>query len=165
MSRGTLARWAAAAGQDLDAVPPSRRGDVQPRTVRHAALGRRLRPQVRAEDVGTWQAAAERFLAGRDLLLTPPVATAPPAAAAWSRRSWTANVVSSLRWTGGFAAPWNLAGWPALSLPAGHDAAAGVPLGVQLVARPGDESLLLAVAALIEARQPWPRVATTKMRR
>jgi hypothetical protein len=25
--------------------------------------------------------------------------------------------------------------------------------------------LLLAVAALIEARQPWPRVATRKMRR
>jgi amidase len=154
-----LTRWTAAAAQDLDAVPPGRRGDVQPRTLRHAALGRRLRRHVRPEDAGAWHAAADSFLGGRDVLLTPTVATAPPAAAGWSRRSWAANVVTGLRFSGGFAAPWNLAGWPAVSVPAGHDPAAGVPLGVQLVGRPGAEPLLLALAALVEERRPWPRVA------
>src|SRR3954447_24729314 len=117
----TLARWTAAAAQDLAAVPPARRGDVQARTLRHAALGRRLRSRVRAEDAGAWEADAERFLAGRDLLLTPTVAGPPPVARAWSRRSWSANVVTSLHWTGGFAAPWNLPGWPAVRVPAGDD--------------------------------------------
>ena len=155
----SLARWAGAAAEDLDAVPPGRRGDVQRRTLQHAALGRRLRSRVRAEDAGAWQAQAGRFLAGRDLLVTPTVAAPPPHADAWSQRSWAANVAGSLRWTGGFAAPWNLAGWPAVSVPAGHDGAAGVPLGVQLVGRPGDEPLLLAVAALVERHRPWPRTA------
>src|SRR4051794_23889374 len=85
----TLARWTAAAAQDLAAVPPARRGDVQARTLRHAALGRRLRSRVRAEDAGAWEADVERFLAGRDLLLTPTVAGPPPVARAWSRRSWS----------------------------------------------------------------------------
>ena len=40
-----------------------------------------------------------------------------------------------------FAAPWNLAGWPAMTVPAGwiRD---GMPLAVQLVAKPGGEAQL-----------------------
>ncbi|MFC7717490.1 hypothetical protein [Nonomuraea recticatena] len=40
------------------------------------------------------------------------------------------------------AAPWNLSGWPALSLPFGAR-----PGGVQLVAPPGSEPHLLLLAA------------------
>ncbi|MCI2418285.1 amidase [Saccharopolyspora sp. K220] len=43
--------------------------------------------------------------------------------------------------------PWNIAGVPAVSVPAG--AIDGLPVGVQLVSRPGREDLLLAVAARI----------------
>jgi amidase len=35
----------------------------------------------------------------------------------------------------------------------------GTPLSVQLVARPGGESLLLAIAAQLEQLRPWPRTA------
>ncbi len=155
---GILARWAAAAADDVDELPPERRGDPQPRTLRHAALGRLLRGRIRAADADAARAAAEVFFTGRDLLLTPAVATAPPAAAAWSRRSWAANVTTSLRFSGGFTAPWNLTGWPAVSVPAGVDAS-GLPVGAQLVARPGQEPLLLAVAALVERLRPWRRSA------
>ena len=59
--------------------------------------------------------------------------------------------------TGGFAAAWNLAGFPALSLPAGTHPRTGLPIGVQLAGPPGSERLLLGVAAAIERQRPWPR--------
>jgi aspartyl-tRNA(Asn)/glutamyl-tRNA(Gln) amidotransferase subunit A len=44
--------------------------------------------------------------------------------------------------------PFNLLGWPALSLPCGF--AEGLPVGVQLVAAPGNEELLFRAGAAIE---------------
>jgi amidase len=35
----------------------------------------------------------------------------------------------------------------------------GVPIGVQLVGRPGSEGLILSVAKLLEELQPWRRHA------
>ncbi len=51
---------------------------------------------------------------------------------------------------------WNLAGFPAASVPV---PAAGLPGAVQLVAPPGREALLLALAAQIERARAWPRHA------
>ena len=48
-----------------------------------------------------------------------------------------------------FTVPWNVTGQPALSLPAGTTAD-GLPLAVQLVGRPGEEALLLSLAAQVE---------------
>jgi amidase len=45
-----------------------------------------------------------------------------------------------------------------MNLPAGVHSA-GTPLGVQLVARPGGERLLLELARQIEMAHPWPRHA------
>jgi aspartyl-tRNA(Asn)/glutamyl-tRNA(Gln) amidotransferase subunit A len=52
-----------------------------------------------------------------------------------------------------FTVPANLAGAPALSLPWGTDSN-GLPLGLQLVARPGMDALLLRLAGLMEALRP-----------
>ena len=51
-----------------------------------------------------------------------------------------------------------MVGYPALVLPAGTWLG-GLPNGAQLVAAPGGEDTLLALASLIEAHQPWPRPA------
>lgn len=52
----------------------------------------------------------------------------------------------------------NLAGFPAISLPAGLRAS-GVPFGLQLTAAPSRESLLLDLAEVWERVHPWPSVA------
>ncbi len=49
----------------------------------------------------------------------------------------------------------NVTGQPAISLPMAMDDATGLPIGVQLIGRPWDESGLLRLAAEIEAAAPW----------
>ncbi|NET55058.1 MAG: amidase [Symploca sp. SIO2E6] len=50
--------------------------------------------------------------------------------------------------------PFNVAGLPAIALPAGFDSN-GLPLGIQLVGRPAAEATLIALAAQLETVQPW----------
>ena len=47
-----------------------------------------------------------------------------------------------------FSRPWQLLGCPCVTLPGGLDDA-GMPLGLQVVARPNDDELLFAAAAWI----------------
>ena len=64
---------------------------------------------------------------------------------------WTLNVAAAkVAWYPIF----NAIGQPAASVPAGFDAA-GLPLAVQLAARPNDEATLLSLAAQIERERPW----------
>jgi amidase len=53
-----------------------------------------------------------------------------------------------------FTAPFNVTGQPAVSLPIGMTTA-GTPVGVQLVARFGEEEVLLRLAAAFEELRPW----------
>ncbi|HTT96154.1 MAG TPA: amidase [Solirubrobacterales bacterium] len=127
------------------------RAALEPRTRVHARLGALLSgPALRAAR------AAEPSLRRRlgaiferhDLVLTPVTATPPPRIGEFDGRGYWA--------TGGpasescpFAFPWNVTGWPGISVPAGLTAA-GLPIGAQLLAREGQEGLLLSVAAQLE---------------
>jgi aspartyl-tRNA(Asn)/glutamyl-tRNA(Gln) amidotransferase subunit A len=53
-----------------------------------------------------------------------------------------------------YTMPFNLTGNPAISLPCGFDAA-GMPLAIQLIARPGEDAALLRLAAAFEQARPW----------
>ena len=53
-----------------------------------------------------------------------------------------------------FTFPFNMSGQPAVSLPL-HWSADGLPMGVQLVGRYGDEATLLAVSTALEQEMPW----------
>ena len=152
-----LARWFA--GTEMDARLLADRTVVDRRVARHAALGRAVLRAGFPREAGReqWRAVAERFFADHDVLITPALAQRPIRAVSWHRRSWLANVTSNSRYAP-FAAPWNLAGWPAMTVPAGVHPA-GTPLAVQLVARPGGEPLLLQVAAQLEQVRPWQRLA------
>jgi aspartyl-tRNA(Asn)/glutamyl-tRNA(Gln) amidotransferase subunit A len=56
-----------------------------------------------------------------------------------------------------YTMPFNLTGNPAISLPCGFDVD-NMPLGIQLVARPGEDALLLRVAAAFERVRPWAHI-------
>ncbi|RNL62876.1 amidase [Nocardioides marmoriginsengisoli] len=90
-----------------------------------------------------------------DVLLTPTMAVpafelgaldAPGDPAEATRRS--------VAITGGFTVPFNVSGQPAISLPL-HLTAAGLPYGLQFVARYGREDVLFRLAAELEQATPW----------
>jgi len=153
-----LATWFAAAYRDMEAAQIDRR-TLQPRTRRHAALGRWAwdRGLVQESDRERWRAACLAFFDSYDILITPALAGPPPEARQWSQQPWRANVLASLRYAP-YAAPWNMAGFPALTVPVGVRPD-GLPLSVQVVAPPGGERLLLAIAGQIELAAPWRRHA------
>jgi amidase len=55
---------------------------------------------------------------------------------------------------GAFTRPFNVTGQPAISLPL-HQAANGLPVGVQLAAPYGRDDWLLSVATALEAATGW----------
>jgi amidase len=152
-----IVRWLA--GTELDAQLLRDRSQLAARTRRHAAAGRSAMALKLPREKGRrkWQKRAEKFFADVDVLVTPGLAQPPVKALAWATRGWIANLWSNARYAP-FAAPWNLAGWPAMAVPAGLDPA-GRPLAVQLVAKPGAEGQLLSVAAALEELRPWLRTA------
>ncbi len=133
-------------------------------------MQRRTRAHLRAGDLvrrlglvnegqrESWAAKAEPWFRRYDVLVTPSLAQPPLAAIDWGTGSWLRSVWANLMYAP-YAAPWNVLGWPAMSVPAGVHPQAGTPLGVQLVTPPGGESLLLAVASQLEAERPWRRLA------
>ena len=56
---------------------------------------------------------------------------------------------------GVFTSIFNITGLPAISVPVHVDEATGLPVGVQIVAAPWKEDLLLQVAAQLEAAFGW----------
>lgn len=154
--KATLARWFAAAYADAEQFG---RAELQRRTRRHAAVGSVVfaRGLVVERDAARWRDECLAFFDRYDLLVTPVLAGPPPEARRWSARGWLPNVLTSTRYAP-YAAPWNVAGLPALTVPAGVRPD-GLPAAVQLVAPPGGEWLLLGVAGQIEAAAPWPRHA------
>ncbi len=100
---------------------------------------------------------------GFDLLLSPTTAAPPPLLG--SARSTADNPLAPLRATlpyMAYTAPFNVTGQPAASIPFG-ETQASLPVGIQLVAAPGREDLLLQVAHQLECHRPWaqrrPRLA------
>ncbi len=72
-----------------------------------------------------------------DLLSTPTMPSAAP----------LLGTPASTMFTG----PFNLLGWPAITVPVGKTAAENLPLGLQLIGKPWDEATVLQAARVIEA--------------
>jgi len=99
----------------------------------------------------------EAFVARFDLLVTPTMACLPPPIGAWRAGIDVEPMMAMLNSYPMvlFTSVFNVTGQPAISLPIHHDAATGLPVGVQLVAAPWQEQLLLQVSRTLELAHPW----------
>ncbi len=92
---------------------------------------------------------------GWDLLLTPTLAQVPPPLGTFANNA--DQPMAPLARAGAFVPftpAWNTSGQPAISVPL-HWTAAGLPVGVQLVAGYGREDVLIRIASQLERAQPW----------
>ncbi|WP_158628652.1 amidase [Saccharopolyspora rhizosphaerae] len=109
-----------------------------------------------AESVHTAQQLSRRvveaFTSSVDLLVTPTTACLPPQVGAWRE---SGDPVAASYPMAVFTSLFNVTGQPAISVPVRHDDASGLPVGVQLVAAPWREDLVLQVARTLEQTHPW----------
>ncbi|MFF4394474.1 amidase [Streptomyces sp. NPDC001480] len=150
-----LTHWTAGTAVDAEGLDPAR---LTRRTRVHAAVGGRFVGTVRTgEQRERLRRRLEPFFAEHDVLLTPALARRSPEAGPWHERGWLRNVLANTNYSP-LTPPWNLTGWPAMSVPFGT-LPSGAPCAVQLAARPGSEGLLLEVAEQLEGLRPWQRTA------
>jgi Asp-tRNA(Asn)/Glu-tRNA(Gln) amidotransferase A subunit family amidase len=131
----------------MDAYDATHRTDLGPSTRLNLALARALtgRDYVRAQQVRTQAYRTfERVLTECDAIVSPTTAIVAPTI----RPDVMPRGESDLDMTSGlmrFVFPSNLTGHPAITFPAGYDAA-GMPVGLQAIGRPWEEHLLLRLA-------------------
>ena len=163
------------------AVTRARSGDFEADTLAVAELARAAGVAAIHRSLASRSGhirALQAVHATYDVLLTPTIATPPPrvgqiatppplqaAARAIHRVRGGAALLASglldrfvmanLRWVP-FTQVANLTGRPAVSVPL-YRTPRGLPLGVQFIGRLGEDGLLLALAAQLEAAAPWDR--------
>src|SRR3954468_18056208 len=94
-----------------------------------------------------------RVFADHDVLMMPVMSQPAVPAGIMEGRGATVTYFWEVGWVP-FNALWNSTGQPAVSVPAGFSAT-GLPVGVQLIARPHQEATLLSLAAQLEHQRPW----------
>jgi amidase len=150
-----LPRWLRGIYDDARRLPHPER--LERRTRRLVAAGKLTKPEL----VARARAAEPQFTArvgevfnDFDVLLTPTIPLPPWPVMRFEGRSVVGATLGAGDITP-FTLPWNVTGQPAASVPAGFTVE-GLPLAVQLVGRPHDETTLLSLAAQLEAERPWP---------
>lgn len=140
-------------GEWVERVPD--RSLLDPRVLDSVRVGRVLKPLRPAARL------AERIAQNRigqvfrrfDVVLTPTTAQPPlPIGACDGLSNWKTDkrIVAACP----YAWPWNVIGWPGVSVPAGLTEA-GLPIGAQLLGPANSEARLLALAAQLESVERW----------
>jgi amidase len=121
-------------------------------------VARALKPADYARAVRAIHAAGRqvaRFFEKVDVLITPTMALPTPRIGELALDQPAGPVYGArIAASTGYTSLFNSAGNPALSLPLGK-ASDGMPLGVQLAGRFGDEATLLRLGAQLEKARPW----------
>ena len=97
--------------------------------------------------------AAWKMLNEYDAVLTPTLASPPAPVGYFDDVEPPENFERQKRFTP-YTAVYNVTGQPAVSLPL-HWTAGGLPVGVMLAGRMGDEATLISLSAQVEAARPW----------
>lgn len=149
------ARIPAQTGAELEQLEPLTRWLVH--------RGRSLRAEQVVEAL-QWLAGFERRIierfAGVDAVLTPALAMTPRPLGWYDQQDAERNFIQQVQYTP-YTSFVNVAGLPAVTLPVGLTAATAarpaVPMGVQLIGRPGGEATLLALGAQWQRARPASR--------
>ena len=138
--------------------------DAAERIERPERLARRTKGFVRLGDAipqpmldwAVKEDDAERmrpFFERHDVLLTPVAAVPPVRAGRWEGLGAVRTFLGMAQ-VYPYALEWNLTGQPSVSVPVGRSDD-GLPIGMQLVGRHGEEATLLALAAQLEGELRW----------
>jgi amidase len=153
MGTRVITRWLAGIHDEVAAVEHPER--LERRTVAMARLGSVARRQLeRARAAAPADAArVNRIFDDVDVVLGPTLAKPAFEIGAYEGRGAARTMQAVVRWVP-FNGIWNHIGNPAAAVPAGLDAD-GMPLSVQLAARPDGEETLLSLSRQLEAARPW----------
>ena len=97
--------------------------------------------------------AALATLNAYDAILTPTLAL-PPRPVGWFDEVTPAENFERQKQFTPFTALYNVSGQPAVNVPL-HWSADGLPIGVMLAGRMGDEATLISLSAQLEQARPW----------
>jgi amidase len=151
-----LERWEAELGR------PILDEELEPRNVAYRRIGAKLSAGAYLGSrhwLNRFSARVQSWWAddGYDLLLTPTLAGLPPELGHLSADGDVRLWGQRLREWSPYTSTFNTTGQPSVSLPV-HRTAAGLPVGVQLVAAFGREDVLIRVGAQLEAALGWESV-------
>lgn len=152
-----VSSMAARIGMAVDlVVPADRRGLLLPLTLWLHEQGTRQPSTVFARAQSLLAAAACAWLEGQaayDVLLTPTTTSRPLATGELRHDDGHESLTAMLRYSA--FTPWaNLTGAPAISLPVAMTPD-GLPIGVQMIGRLGEDEQLLSLAAALEEHLRW----------
>ena len=132
--------------------------ELEPLTWALRAVGREIRAADYLLAVTALQRIAREvagFFARHDVWLTPTLASPPVPLGTFDRQATDAMAVfRRASEFVPFTPLFNATGQPAVSLPL-HWSDDGLPIGVQLAARYGDEATLVRLATALEEARPW----------
>ncbi|MCW4031708.1 MAG: amidase [Candidatus Bathyarchaeota archaeon] len=98
-----------------------------------------------------------KFFEKYDLLLTPTLMKLPESLGKYSKMRTDVDYIGYMRLCDETRLPTtaaNVTGQPAITLPLGHSKS-GLPVGVQFMARFGEEGKLIRLASSLEEKMPW----------
>lgn len=158
----TFSAWVA---RELDRLSelvgaPLTEDGFEPGTWAIAESGRSVTAATYLAAIDALHAMTRRMVAwwaidGFDLLLTPTITELPPTLGQFAATDDN-PMAGMFRATPqvAFTVPFNITGQPAISLPL-HQSSGGLPIGMQLVAAPAREDVLIRIAAQLEQALPW----------
>ncbi|SDS32900.1 amidase [Microterricola viridarii] len=149
--------WQAGAAS-IPAETPEQEELLEPLTRWLMHRGRALSARTLAEALkalATYERSLIRQLSRFDAVLTPALAMTPRPIGWYDAGDGERNFAQQVQYTP-FTSMLNVSGLPAIVLPI-SETDAGLPMGVQLIGRPGGEATLLALGAQLERRVHWER--------
>ncbi|MFF2809391.1 amidase [Streptomyces sp. NPDC058000] len=142
-------------------VPPDGEELLMPLTRYLRARGREVSGTAFASSLHAFRMLAQDLAdglmppgTGYDVLLSPTVAAPPPPVGALRNDADPQAEFAAVGRFTPFSAFYNVTGQPAVNVPL-HWNAEGLPIGVMLAGRYGDEATLIALSAQLEAARPW----------